>query len=191
MEEIIRKCAAKHGNDQKRAGEDVSWQWARSDSEQKPWDIRRQSVNESIWSKSRFSQESCMDVIAGPSRRLSAEELMLLNCGAGEDSWESLGLQDQISQSRRKSTLNIHWKDRWWSWSSNTLATWSEEPIHWKRLWCWERLKAAGKGAAEGEIVGWHHRLNEHESEQTLGDREGQGSQAYCSSLGHKELDMT
>ena len=32
--------------------------------------------------------------------RLSAEELMLLNCGVGEDSWESLGLQgDQTSQS--------------------------------------------------------------------------------------------
>ena len=43
----------------------------------------------------------------------------------------------------------------------------------------------------EDEMIGWHHRLNEHESEQTLGDREGQGSQAYCSSLGHKELDMT
>ena len=37
---------------------------------------------------------------------------MLLNCGVGEDSWESLGLQrDQTSQSWRKSTLNIHWKD--------------------------------------------------------------------------------
>ena len=33
---------------------------------------------------------------------------MLSNCGAGEDSWESLGLQgDQTSQSQRKSTLNI------------------------------------------------------------------------------------
>jgi len=29
-----------------------------------------------------------------------------------------------------------------WSWSSNTLATWCEEPIHWKRPWCWEILKA-------------------------------------------------
>ena len=39
-----------------------------------------------------------MDVRAGPLRRLSAEELMLLNCGVGEDSQESLGLQgDQIS----------------------------------------------------------------------------------------------
>ena len=43
----------------------------------------------------------------------------------------SLGQQgDQTSQSWRKSTLNIHWKDWCWSWSSNTLATWCEEPIH-------------------------------------------------------------
>ena len=36
---------------------------------------------------------------------------------------KSLGLQDQTSQSWRISTLNIHWKDWCWSWSSNTLAT--------------------------------------------------------------------
>ena len=41
-------------------------------------------------------------------KRLSAEELMLLNLGAGEDSCESLGLKDQTSQSYRISTLNIH-----------------------------------------------------------------------------------
>ena len=44
---------------------------------------------------------------------------------------ESLVLQgDQTSQSLRKSTLNIHWKDWWWSWSSNNLATWWEELTH-------------------------------------------------------------
>ena len=32
-----------------------------------------------------------------------------------------------------------HWKD--WCWSSNILATWCEEPTHWKRPWCWERRK--------------------------------------------------
>ena len=42
---------------------------------------------------------SCTDVRAGLQRKLSTEELMLLNCGVGEDSWESLGLQrDQSSQ---------------------------------------------------------------------------------------------
>ena len=40
-------------------------------------------------------------------------------------------------------------------------------------------------------MAGWHHRLNGHEFEQTLGDREGQGSLAWCSPWGHKELDTT
>ena len=53
---------------------------------------------------------------------------MLLICGFGEDSWESLGLQeDPTSQSQVKSVLNIRWKDWCWSWSSNTLGTWCEE----------------------------------------------------------------
>ena len=48
-----------------------------------------------------------MDVRARLWSKLSTEELMLLNCGVGEDSWELLGQQgDQISQSHRKSTLN-------------------------------------------------------------------------------------
>ena len=38
-----------------------------------------------------------------------------------------------------------------WSWSSNTLATWCEELTHWKRPWCFERLKARG----EGDNRGW------------------------------------
>ena len=44
------------------------------------------------------------------------------------------------------STLNIHYKDWCWSWSFNTLVTWCEELTHWKRHWCWERLKAGGEG---------------------------------------------
>ena len=47
------------------------------------------------------------------------------------------------------------------------------------------------KRAAEDEMVGWHHRLNGHEFEQTLGNSEGQGSLACCSPWDCKELDMT
>ena len=43
----------------------------------------------------------------------------------------------------------------------------------------------------EDKMVGWRHRLNEHDFEQTLGDSEGQGSLLCCSSWGHKESDMT
>ena len=74
----------------------------------------------------------------------------VLNCGAGEDSWESLGQQDQASQSERKSALDIHLKDWHWSWNPNTLATWCEEPTHWKKHCCWERLKAKGEGGGRG-----------------------------------------
>ena len=43
----------------------------------------------------------------------------------------------------------------------------------------------------EDEMVGWHHQLDEHEFKQAPGDGEGQGSLAYCSPRGHKELAMT
>ena len=39
-------------------------------------------------------------------------------------------------------------------------------------------------------MVGWHHRLDGHEFEQSLGVGEGQGSLAYCSPWGRKESDM-
>ena len=43
----------------------------------------------------------------------------------------------------------------------------------------------------EDEMVGWHLRLNGCEFEQALGDSEGQGTLACCSSWGHKDSDMT
>ena len=80
-----------------------------------------------------------------------ANELMLLNCGVGEDSWDSLGLQgDPNSPFWRRSALGFLWKD-WLSWNSSTLATSCEELNHWKRLWCWEGLGAGG----EGDNRGW------------------------------------
>ena len=93
-----------------------------------------------------------MHVRVGLWRKLRPKELMLLNCGVGEDSWESLGLQgDPNSPSERRSVLGVHWKDWCWSWNSNTLATWCEELNHLKRPWRWEALKVGG----EGDNRGW------------------------------------
>ena len=61
---------------------------------------------------------------------------------------DTVGAQ-QLPVSRE--ILNIHWKDWCWSWNSNNLATLCEELTHWKRPWCWERLKARG----EGDDRGW------------------------------------
>ena len=65
------------------------------------------------------------------------------------------------------------------------FATWCEELAHWKRPWCWERLKAKEKWAAEDEMVRYHH---QHEFEQTPGDSWGQGSLESYSPWGLKEL---
>ena len=96
-----------------------------------------------------------MDVRVGLWRKLSRKELMLLNCGVGEDSWESLGWQgDPTSPSWRRSVLGVHWKDWCWSWNSNPLATSCKELTHLKRPWCWERLRA-GRERGDRGWDGW------------------------------------
>ena len=67
----------------------------------------------------------------------------------------------------------------------------AKELTHWKRPWCWERLKAGGEGEDRGWDGWWHHRLDGHEFEQFLGVSDGQGSPACYSPRGHKESDMT
>ena len=77
----------------------------------------------------------------------------------------------------------------------------AETPIFWPpdvRSWFIGKDPDAGKDwgqeekrATENELVGWHHWLNGHDFEQTLGDSEGQRSLVWCSPWGHKELDTT
>ena len=77
----------------------------------------------------------------------------------------------------------------------------NEVPILWPpdaKNWLLGKDPVAGKdwgreekATTEDKMVGWHHQLNGHESEQTLGASEGQGSLAFCSSCGRKESDTT
>ena len=92
-----------------------------------------------------------MDVRFGLWRKLSTKELMLLNCGVGEDSWESLGLQGDPTSPFWRRSLGFLRKEWGWSWNSSTLATSCEELTHRKRLWCWGDLGAGG----EGDNRGW------------------------------------
>ena len=78
-------------------------------------------------------------------------ELMLLNCDVGEDTWESLRLQEILPvYSKGNQTWIFIEKDCCWSWNWNTLATWCEVLTHWKRPWCWERLKVRGEVDSRG-----------------------------------------
>ena len=75
---------------------------------------------------------------------------------------------------------------------ADTLTTWCEEPsAHWKRSWCWERLKAKGEESSRDEMVRQHHWLSGHEGEQTPGVSGGQGGLTCHIPWGRKELGMT
>ena len=50
-----------------------------------------------------------------------------------------------------RSVLGVLWKEWCESWNSSTLVTSCEELTHWKRLWCWEGLRAGG----EEDDRGW------------------------------------
>ena len=60
-------------------------------------------------------------------------------------------LESPLDSKIKQSILNIHWKDWCWSWSSNTLATWCEEPTHWKKILL--------LGKTEGKRKRWLHRM--------------------------------
>ena len=91
-----------------------------------------------------------------------------------------------------------------WAWNEITTLKWSTQCLvnssaSFVVSYCFIRKDFdAGKdwgqeekGMAEDEMVGWHHQLDEHEFEQTPGDGERQGSLAWYSPWGRKELDMT
>ena len=83
---------------------------------------------------------------AGPSTRLSAQELMPLNCGAGEDS--------RVPWTARQSNQSILKENQPWIFIGRTDAKveaptfWplDSETTHWKRPWCWERVRAGREG---------------------------------------------
>ena len=116
---------------------------------------------------------------------------MLLNCGVGEDSWESLGLQGDPT---------IHSKgDQPWVFFGRNDAK-AETPVLWPprvKSWLFGKDSNAGrdwgqeKGTTVDEMAGWHHWLDGHEFEWTPGDGDGQGGLACCDSWGHKESDTT
>ena len=126
-----------------------------------------------------------MDVRVGLWRRLSAEELMRLNCGVGEDSWESLGLQgDPTSPFWNRSALGFLWRE--WC-EAETPVVWPPHAKSWLigkdfdagRDWGWEK-----KGMTEDEMAGC-------EFEWTLGGGDGQGGLTCCDSWGRRESDTT
>ena len=139
----------------------------------------------------RFFQWSCMDVRVGLWRKLSVEELMLLNCGVGKTLESSLDC---------KEIQPVHPKgDQSWVFFGRNDAK-AETPILWpphEKSWLIRKDFDAGKDwgqeekrTTEDEMAGWHHQLDGFESEWTPGVGDGQGGLECCDAWGHKESDM-
>ena len=118
---------------------------------------------------------------------------MLLNCGVGEDSWESLLDCKEIQPVNPK-------RNQSWMFIGRTDAE-AEPPILWphdakSRLIredpdAGKDWRQKEKGMTEDEMVGCHHWLNGHEFEQPPGVADGQGGLTCYSPWGCKELDTT
>ena len=107
-----------------------------------------------------------MDVIVGLSRKLRAEELMLMNCGVGKDYMSPLDC---------KEIQPVHPKENQsWIFTGGTDAE-AETPILWppdakgqligKDPDTGKDKRQEKKGTTEDEMVEWHHGLNGHEFE--------------------------
>ena len=131
------------------------------------------------------------DITLSTKACLVKAKLVLLNCGVGEDSWESLGC---------KEIQPVHPKgDQSWVFIGRTDVE-AETPILWPpdaKSWLIgkdpDAVKYWGqeKGTTEDEMVGWHHRLKGHGFGWTLGVGDGQGGPACCGSWVRRESAMT
>ena len=124
---------------------------------------------------------------------------MLLKCGAGEYSWESLGLESPTNENGSKEIKLVNLKgNQPWILIGRTDAE-AEAQILWPphaKSWLigidlddgrdWGQEE---KGMTEDKMAGWHHWLDGHEFGCTLGVGDGQGGLACCDSWGPKESD--
>ena len=120
-----------------------------------------------------------MDVRFVLWRKLSADELMLLNCGVGpvhskgDQPWVFFGRNDA------KAETPVLWPPHVKSWligkDNDAGRDWGQEE----------------KGMTGDEMAGWHHQLDGHEFEWTPGDGDGQGGLAVLRFMGSKEWDTS
>ena len=146
----------------------------------------------SVWSRLWFFQWSCMDVRVGLWRKLSTEKLMLLNCGAGEDSWESFGLKrshqsilKEINPGCSLEGLMVKLKLKYFGYLMRRVNSLEKTLM----------LGGIGDRRRRGrQRMRWLDGITDSMGWVWVGSGgicDGQGGLACCDSRGHKESDTT
>ena len=143
-----------------------------------------------------------MNVRVRPKRKLSAVELMLLNCVEVQridafELWRRLlralwaarrsdqSILKKISPEYSLEGLILKLKLQYFGHLMQRIYFIGKDPDAGKD---WRQEE---KGTTEDEMVGWHHQLYGHEFEEALGVGDGQGDLVCCGSWGRKESDTT
>ena len=125
-----------------------------------------------VWESWTIEKAECRGIDASLESPLDCKEIQPVH-SKGNQSWIFTGKTDGEAE------IPILWPPDVKSWligkDPNAGKDWRQEE----------------KGKTEDEMVGWHHRLDRHKFEETLGVGDGQGSLACCSPWGLKELDTT
>ena len=103
---------------------------------------------------------------------LDCKEIKPVNTN-GNQSWIFIGRTDAEAETPKL-----------WAGDGKNWLIWKDPDVG--KDWRWEE-----KGITEDGMVGWHHWLNGHKFEYTLGVGDGQGGLVCCSSWGLKESDAT
>ena len=114
---------------------------------------------------------------------------MLLNCGVGEDSWESLGLQGV--QPVNPKEINREYSLEGLMLKLQYFGHLMQRTKSLEKTLMLGKIEDKRRRGQQDEMIWSHHQLNGHEFEQALGVDDGQGSLACCSPWGCKELDTT
>ena len=140
-----------------------------------------------------------MDVKVGLWRKLSTEELMLLNSKASSMLLTLKKILESPLDCKEIQPVYSEGDQPWNFFGRNDAK--AEAPVlcppH-AKSWLIGKDSDAGrdwgqeeKGTIEDEMTGWHHRLDGHEFGWTLGVSVGEGGLVCCNSWGRKESDMT
>ena len=145
------------------------------------------------WSDLAAATAACMNVRVGLQRKLNTKELMLLNCGVEEDSFESsLDCKEiqPVNPKGNQSWIIIGRTDT----EAETAIIQPPDVKNWllrKDPDAGQDWRQEEKGMTEDKMVGWHHWFDGPEFEQALGVADEQGSLACCNPFGCKESDTT